>query len=266
MRRRRNITINGFQNIFFNDSTLGYNRKWLYEFLELYKEKVNLPFSINLCANEVTEELCQKIAETGLCYLIRMGLEAGNENFRLRVLRKVQTSNKELIKAAGLLHKYKLRVSFQFMMGLPGETLEMVEETLELLRKLSAKDSIRAGNIFKPFPRLDITEYGIEIGQYDPRLIGGDMIGNKHLNFYDCFRVDKEGQKILRLSRFSHFYIKFPFLRPFIKGVLIKIPDNILYRLVWKFSDIYFTSRHHINASYGYLFKYMTRYMFKSFR
>ncbi len=256
----------GFKNIFFNDSTLAYNKGWLDRFLQLYAKKVDLPFSINACANEVNEEFCRQISRTNRCYLIRMGVEAGNENFRMKVLRKTQTSNQKLEVAAALLHKYNLKVSYQFMMGLPGETLEMVEETLILLKKLSVKDSICAGNIFKPFPKLDITEYGLTIGQYDPKLIGGDLIGNKTLNFYDCFRKDKEGQKILRLSRFCHFYIKFPFLRPFIKGVLIKIPDNFVYKTIWKFSDIYFTNRHHINASYRYLFKYLTRYAFKNFR
>lgn len=255
-----------YKNIFFNDSTLGYNKRWIIEFLKLYKEKVDLPFSINLCANEVNEELCKALADTKRCYLIRMGVEAGNEEFRTKTLRKTQTTNAHMIKAANLLHKHKLRVSYQFMMGLPGETLEMVEETLQLLVKLSAKNSVRAGNIFKPFPKLDITEYGLSIGQYDPKLIGSSLIGDKDLNFYDCLRTDEEGVKILKLSRFCHFYMLFPFTRPFIKNVLIKLPDNFVYRTIWYFSDVYFTSRHHINASHGYLFKYITRHMFKTFR
>lgn len=254
-----------YKNIFFTDSTLGYDKKWLFKFLELYREKIDSPFTFNICANEIDEELCKVLADIKKCYLVKVGLEAGNEEFRMKVLRKTQTSNEKLEKAANLLHKHKIRVSYHFMMGLPGETLEMVEETLLLLAKLSAKNSTRGANLFIPYPKLDITEYGLSIGQYDHNLIGSDLIGNKDLNFYGCFRADKEGEKILRLSRFCHFYVSFPFLRPFIKNVLIKIPDNFIYRFIWKFSDICWTNIQITNASLGFLFKFVTRHLFKPF-
>ncbi len=250
-----------YKNIFFNDSTLMWNKKWLLEFLKKYKEKIDLPFSINMCVNEIDEDIAKAIADTKKCYIVRFGLEHGNEMFRLKVLRKPCT-DENYIKATNLLKKYKIRYSMAFMMGLPGETLQNAFESLDFAVKISDKNSVRAVNIFKPFPRLDITEYGIKIGQYDPKKIGSNLIGEHDMNFYDCFRTDDVGRQILMLSRFSHFYMNFPRLRPLIKR-LIKLPDNPFYRLVWKFSDGYWTARHHTNASRGYLFKYIFKYFMR---
>lgn len=254
------------KNIFFNDSTLGYNKKWLKDFTEKYKERVNLSFSINATMQEIDEEFCKLLAATGRCYLIRVGLETGNEKFRLKVLNK-KVTNKQCIKATNLLKKYNLRYSMAVMFGLPGETLQNAFETLDFAAQLSGKNSVVAVNIFKPFPKLDITKYGVKIGQYKKDLIeNSNLIGDNVMNFFECFRKDEEGRRILQLSRFSQIYLHFPFLRNLIKKKIIYLPDNFIFRAIWKLSDYYYTSRHHINASWGYLFKYVFKHIGKGVR
>ena len=254
-----------YKNIFFNDSTLAYNLPWLKKFLKLYKEKINLPYSINLCVNEVNEDLCKLLRWTKKCYLVRFGLETGNEKRRLGVLNK-NLPDKMFYDATRLLKRYNIRYTISVMLGLPGETLKNSFETIDMIIKIKNKDSVVAINIFKPFPKLDITKYGLEIGQYDPDLINNSSkIGDAKLNCFECFRTDKVGQKILVLSRFAHLYVQFPFLRPLIRA-LIKTPDNFLYRLIWKFSEGYYTGRTHTNASLTFMFKYAFFYFGKSFR
>lgn len=243
------------KNIFFNDSTLGYNKTWLREFCKKYKEKINLPFSINATVMEIDEEFCRLISETKRCFLIRIGLETGNEDFRKNVLNKPIT-NEQYKNAINLLKKYKIKYSMAIMLGLPGETLEYATETLDLASKLKGKKGIIAVNIFKPFPKLDITQYGVKIGQYDKKLLEDEnMIGDNVMNVYDCLRQDKEGRKILMLSRLSYMYVYFPFLRKIILKKLISIPDNKLYRFIWKYTEAFYTLRHHVNSSWMSLLK-----------
>ena len=64
------------------------------------------------------------------------------------------------------MKKNNIRYSIAMMLGLPGESLKLAWETIEMAKKISAKRSVHAVNIFKPFPGLAITEYGIKIGQY----------------------------------------------------------------------------------------------------
>ena len=254
------------KNIFFNDSTLCFNKPWLREFLTKYKEKVNLPFTINMTVNEVTEEFCKLLASTKKCFIVRIGLETGNENFRATVLNK-PLKNEQYIRATNLFKKYKIKFSMAVMLGLPGENMKYAIETLDFASKLSAGDSVVAMNIFKPFPRLDMTEYGVKIGQYDRSLIQDEsLIGDNVMNVYDCLRKDKEGRKILMLSRLSYIYLHFPFLRRLILKSLINVEDNNLYRFIWKYSEAYYTLRHHVNASWISLLKMATVHSDKQVR
>jgi len=255
------------KNIFFNDSTLGYNKTWLREFLKQYKEKINLPFTINATVQEVDEEFCRLLAATKKCFIVRIGLETGNENFRKDVLNKPIT-NEEYNKAINLFKKYKIKYSMAIMLGLPGESLDYAFETLDRAIYLSRGGrSVVAVNIFKPFPKLNITEYGVKIGQYDESLLSNEcMIGDNVMNVYDCLRKDPEGRTILNLSRLSYIYMNFPFMRKIIKDKLIHNNDNSLYRFIWKYSEAYYTLRHHVNASWFSLAKIAIKHRDKQVR
>ncbi len=254
-----------YKSIFFNDSTLTYDKRWLLEFCRRYSE-IGLPFTINGVVNEIDEEVCQALSDTGKCYLIRIGLEHGNEKFRLGVLNKTNT-NEQYYRATGLMKKHKLRYSMSFMLGLPGETLGMAFETLEMAAALSNRDSVHAVNIFKPYPRLDITEYGINMGVYDRSLFtdANSPIGSNRENIYNNFRSDEEGRLIENLSRFAHLYVRFPWMRPLIKRA-IRFPDNRLYRLIWRLTETYYTGRHHTRSSWKFALKYVFKHFGKSFR
>lgn len=272
--------------IFFNDSTLAYNKKWLFELLEKYKEKVRIPFSINVVITEITEEVGKALKDNGFCELIRFGIETGNEEFRINVLRK-RFTNKQLSDGVNILKKYNIRYSMAMMFGLPGETLDNAWETIEVARKMSVKKSVHAVNIFKPFPGLDITEYGIKIGQYKKEEVSAKelpailqkkgtigkeskeyeklALGTRDMCFYENYRVDKEGDTILKLSRFSHLAIRFPILRPLIK-LLIKLPDNFIYRFIWMATEGLLNIRAHANVPFSFFIKYFLFHRGKKIR
>lgn len=273
--------------IFFNDSTLGYNKKWLFELLEQYREKIKLPFSINLVASEIDESLGKALRGSKYCVLVRLGLETGNEDYRFKVLNK-KITNKHLMEGTAILRKYNVRYSMAMMFGLPGETLDLAWETIEMAKKLSARNSVHAVNIFKPFPGLDITEYGIKVGHYRKEDISSHelpmalkknevqiledsskykdlALGSIDMCFYQNYRIDEEGQRILRLSRFSHLAIRFPILRPLIKR-FIKLPDNFVYRFIWKFTEGFLNIRVHAHVPVTFFLKYFLLHSRKKIR
>lgn len=267
--------------IFFNDSTLTYNKKWLSEFLERYKEEIRVPFSLNAVITEITEDVGKALKDNGYCELVRFGMETGNEEFRIKVLRKKFT-NKQLIEGTNILKKYNIRYSISMMLGLPGETFDLALETITMAKKISDRNSVHAVNIFKPFPGLDITEYGIQLGQYKKEDVSARNIsealqktemekkskdhrdykkfglGTRDMCFYENYRIDEEGKLLVRLSRFSHLAIRFPILRPLIRQI-IKLPDNFIYRFIWKATEGLLNIRAHANVPFSFFIKY---YMF----
>ncbi|MBL7196557.1 MAG: B12-binding domain-containing radical SAM protein [Candidatus Omnitrophica bacterium] len=273
--------------LFFNDSTLAYNKQWLFHFLEEYKERIKLPFSINAVMSEVDEALGRKLKESQYCILVRLALETGNQEYRMNVLNKKITTE-QLIRGAGILSKNNIRYSIAMMFGLPGETLDLAWQTIRMAKRISAKNTVHAVNIFKPFPGLDITEYGINLGQYKkedvsafqlPKALEKNEIlhidkseaiknlalGSRDLCFYQNYRTDKEGQLLLRLSRFSHLAIRLPFLRPLIK-LLIKFPDNLIYRFIWMATEGLLNIKAHANVPLSFFIKYSLFYSSKKIR
>lgn len=273
--------------IFFNDSTLTYNKRWLLHFLEEYRKKIKIPFSINSVMTEIDEEVGRALRDSQYCILVRFGMETGNEKYRMEILNK-RITNQRLLEGTNILKKYNIRYSMAMMFGLPGETLDLAWETIKMAKKLSAKDSVHAVNIFKPFPGLDITEYGIKIGQYrredvsvhevpevlkknevmlldDASAYKNLALGSRDMCFYQNYRIDKEGQLILKLSRFSHLAIRFPILRSIIKQ-LIKLPDNFIYRFIWKATEGFLNIKAHANVPMSFFIKYYLFYSNKKIR
>lgn len=154
------------RDFFFNDSTLTYNKEWILEFCEKYiSSGLKQTFCINGVIPELSETVCQALADTGKCRLIRFGLETGNEEFRIRTLRKSVT-NKQLIMVTDRLNRLGLRYSMQMMLGLPSETYQFAWDTIDMARKITGNTGVHGINIFKPFPGLEINNVGLELGEY----------------------------------------------------------------------------------------------------
>ena len=154
------------KDFFFNDSTLTYNKKWILEFCDKYiKSGLKQSFSINGVIPELSEDVCQALAKTKKCRLIRFGLETGNEEFRFKTLRK-NVTNEQLITVTDRLNKYGLRYSMQMMLGLPGETYEFAYDSIDMARRITGNSGVHGINIFKPFPGLEINNVGLELGEY----------------------------------------------------------------------------------------------------
>ena len=251
------------KNLVFNDNTFCYDKKWTIAFLRKYKKKINLPFSINATAREIDEELCKEIAATKMCYVVRIGLETGNEKLRKEVLNK-DIPNKQYVKATNMLKKYNLRYQLNLMFDIPDETLENSFETLDFAIKIADKKQTVGISVFKPFPKLNITDYGIKLGQYKLDQIEDiNYIGNTVMSIFESFRRDKESRLIINLSRVAQVYIHFPFLRKLIKNKLIYYPDNFIYRLIFRLGEYYYSTRSITNASWKYIIKYFFKHMRK---
>ena len=84
---------------------------------------------------------------------------------------------------------------------------------------------------------------------------GTDKFGTTKMVFFDNYRRDKLGLKILKLSRYSHLAIRFPGLKPIIEKI-IELPDNSFNRLAWTATEGLLNIRVHAAAPWSYFVKY----------
>jgi radical SAM superfamily enzyme YgiQ (UPF0313 family) len=86
------------------------------------------------------------------CYEARMGVEAGSDYIRNKVYNK-NITKEQIFNAFGAIKKYGLQLRLYFIVGAPYETMDMMEESLDL-----ARQSLADAAFFTPLYPLSGTE------------------------------------------------------------------------------------------------------------
>ncbi len=218
--------------IYFADDVFGMKKRWLYEFLEVYKEEVNVEFICLVRADIVAsdEKYAYKLAEAG-CKSVFFGIESGNEELRNKVLNK-QLTDEQILKAAKLLHDAGITFRTYNIVGLPDETIEDAFSTVELNIKIKA--DYPWCSIFSPFPGTELTDYAFNKG-YLGKEFDYDSLDK---SFFLETKLDiPHKREIENLQKFFQTVVLWPWTYPFVKR-LIKLPPNLIFK-AW-FGLIYF--------------------------
>ncbi|MDD1776761.1 MAG: B12-binding domain-containing radical SAM protein, partial [Candidatus Helarchaeota archaeon] len=145
----------GFRYIEFWDEIFGMNKKILEQFCKLYIEEGLNHEIFWICNNRadlVTEAWARLVKNAG-CMLVQMGIEAGNEKIRNQIYQKKVTTE-EIINATKILKKNDILMRFNLMIGGPGETISTMEESVQIVDKLTPE--LCFFSIFQPLPKTEI--------------------------------------------------------------------------------------------------------------
>ncbi|MFA7707790.1 MAG: radical SAM protein, partial [Candidatus Pacearchaeota archaeon] len=123
------------KEIEFYDDTFTLDKKRLKEFCERYSKEIKLPFYINARVNAVTKEDFQMLKKAG-CVRASIGIEAGDSNIRNPVLKRNQTEE-QIINTFKWAKEAGLKTYSFNMIGIPYETRESIQKTIELNRKIN---------------------------------------------------------------------------------------------------------------------------------
>jgi anaerobic magnesium-protoporphyrin IX monomethyl ester cyclase len=149
------------QTINFQDDVFTLDRDWVLRFCQAYRKRFAYPFWINSRVERISdEEMVAALASAG-CRGVRIGLESGNEELRARVLKRAM-SNDEIRQAFRLARRHGLDVYTCNMLGVPGETSQMIDETVALNRELEP-----AGlqfSVFYPYPMTELHDVCVREG------------------------------------------------------------------------------------------------------
>jgi len=140
-----------FNYIVFDDDCFTLNKKWFREFISLYKLQFKYPFRCNIRVGTADDEVMQLLKEAGATN-IGVGIEHGNEKFRINVLKK-NITNKQIEETFALIRKYNISHYDFIMVGIPYETKALFRDTVRLCRKVNARGS---ASIFYPYPGTEL--------------------------------------------------------------------------------------------------------------
>lgn len=129
----------GFDYIWFCDDIFGLKPGWVHEFAsETQKRNLKIAYKIQSRADLLVQENYVKdLAESG-CDNVWMGAESGSQKI-LDAMDKGTTID-QIRKANALLKQHNIKTAFFLQFGYPGETMEDIEKTIELLNECQPDD------------------------------------------------------------------------------------------------------------------------------
>ncbi|MDR1737081.1 MAG: B12-binding domain-containing radical SAM protein [Oscillospiraceae bacterium] len=163
----------------FNDAILNMYADWFYPFIELYKQRIRRKYTCNLRFDHIDEKMARTLAESG-CYLITIGVENGNEEFRKKYLRRVM-KNEHIVTLSHLLKKVGILVYAYNIIGLPHETLALTLETIKLNARMYADNVV--ASLFFPYPTTELRKISEEGGFLDPSVSMHDPVQLRMKNY-----------------------------------------------------------------------------------
>ncbi|MBN1384715.1 MAG: B12-binding domain-containing radical SAM protein [Elusimicrobia bacterium] len=153
------IRFHAKKEIYLEVETIGMKKDWTLELcrkLEEFNSTLEQPLSfganIRIMPNLDLKTIFDAFKRANFRF-INIGLESGSEKIRREILNR-NYSNNDIINAVKLAREYGLQVSFLNMVGLPGETMEDFEKTIEINRK--CLPDWTSASIFYPYPGTDL--------------------------------------------------------------------------------------------------------------
>ena len=187
--------------IYFEAETFGANLKYALNFLERLKEfnatrerPIEWGFNLNVTKKTMNnQQLWQAMQEAGVGY-VNVGLESGSERVRKEVLRRPEHSNDDIVQFCDNARKHNVDVCFSVLIGIPGETLEDYNETVDLV--LRSDPAHCYPYILFPYPGTDMHETAKKMGLLD----------------HDIDNTAERSRAVLDLPGFSKWRIQWEFI------------------------------------------------------
>lgn len=197
---KENLNIDSLQ---IYDDNFTTNKKRTKELCsEMIKENLELQWVCYTRADAIDDEEMLQLMKKAGCYMIIVGIENGNERI-LKLINKrldLKTAEKNL----KLAKKTGINVLSSFMIGLPSETIEEIENTIEFSRRLEL--TYATYPIFTPYPGTPIYEdaehYGSIVSEnFDDFSRWGDGV-------YSSNGIKPDMYRKLQKKAFQKFYFR----------------------------------------------------------
>ena len=186
---------------FVVDTFLAMSDRELNDFADIYKD-FKIPFWMNTRAETIDDSRAE-ILEDMNCLRINIGIEHGNPEFRKEVLSRAVT-NETMLDAFKSCSGRNFVTVANSIIGLPGETRELIFDTINFNKALPDDIEATSAFAFTPYHGTALREIALEKG-YIPKdticslsVTQGSILSMPHLS----------ANEILDLQYFFSFYVK----------------------------------------------------------
>lgn len=180
---------------FIDDSFTARPKNEVLEFCDMYQE-FKIPFWFNTRPETTTPEVLTRLKEVG-AYRISFGIESGNEQFRKHVLKR-NTTNLKLREYFDTFVNAGIPFSINLIIGFPGETRELVMDTIRFVQTLQGYDTITC-SVFTPYHGTVLREVAIKNKWLEKDYITKHTTSNSALNMAAPYLSSSDIDGIIRV-------------------------------------------------------------------
>ena len=186
----------GLKLVFFWDNILSVDKKWCFEFAELYKKEIALPFFAYSHPLFTDRDILKALREAGWA-ITCMGIQSGSQRLRESLYVRRET-NEQIMESAKRLNellrikspgKY-FRIYYDYVKNNPLEGKKDLSDSLDLFLKLPKGFMFQAFNL-SFFPNYPITKYFLEHDIINKKNIEGGGGGTSAANWITTFDSKK---------------------------------------------------------------------------
>ena len=124
----------GIRYVRFKDSIFGFNKKWFYKFMDLYDNKIGLPFTCYLEINFIDEDRIKRLKESGL-NKTTVGIQSTTYALRKAIMGR-NTTDDELLEYANMLIENDIELQYDIIHWNPFDTHDTLKEGMKFLKRL----------------------------------------------------------------------------------------------------------------------------------
>lgn len=151
------------EHIFFTDDAFTLDNKRVMDLCQkLIENKFKITWNCATRVHPISLEMLKYMQKAG-CTSISLGIESGSEKILKSIKKNI--TKEQIIKAFELAKQAKLEVYAFMIVGLPSESDETINETIELLKKID--HAVPAASILELYPNTEIYEIAKQNGFID---------------------------------------------------------------------------------------------------
>ena len=151
----------GFKSVYFDDDTFNVNKRRIAAFCnELIRRGLTVPWAAMSRADLVDEKLLKIMRQSGV-QALKFGIESADQNAVDNMEKSLNLT--KAVQNIRLTHNHGIKTHLSFMFGLPGESRESCEKTLQMAKDLNP-ESLQF-TVAAPFPGSKFMDHLEEVKQ-----------------------------------------------------------------------------------------------------
>ncbi len=209
----KDISSRGLDKIDFADDVFTLDREYVRKLCEkIQEEGIKITWSATTRADLLDEELIVSMKSAGLKH-ISIGVESGVEHVRFGLGKKV--SNEQYIKIFRLLKDAGVKARAYAMLGLPGESLNDMVETIRFINSIGPDNVLYTPTIV--FPGTRLMHYCLKNKLIDPDIWRKYMLGSMSKPIFHPKGISRQTIEKVVWEGYSSFFLRPQFIKNMIK-------------------------------------------------